>query len=364
MCVWFDHPIEEILNAHVSFVVMWTTFVEFDTVLIVSYAESENVLREGLNHVSNPLLIAGNANISLAREIADHLGMQLCEAKIRRFGDGEVSVYIERTVRGHDAYIIQPTCNPVNDNLMELLLITDALKRASADQITAVVPYYGYARQDRKHIGRVPISAKLVANMIQTSGADRVLTLDLHAGQIQGFFDIPVDNLRADAIFSKHFRALKSNEDVVVTAPDIGGVKRARQLAEGLNLSLAIVEKRRQWEDEKTKVMTVIGNVKDKHVLIVDDIIASGGTIINATNALLEEGAKEVWCACTHAVFTENALEKLKESPLTKVVVTNSIPALENEAPLVERISIGPLFAKTIQRVGQGESVSELFPHD
>lgn len=314
--------------------------------------------------MSNPLLIAGNANISLAREIADHLGLQLCEAKIRRFGDGEVSVYIERTVRGHDAYIIQPTCSPVNDNLMELLLIMDALKRASAEQITAVVPYFGYARQDRKHIGRVPISAKLVANLIQTSGADRMLTLDLHAGQIQGFFDIPVDNLRADPIFADHFIELKSNPDVVVTAPDIGGVKRARQLAERLNLSLAIVEKRRQWENEKTEVMTVIGNVEGKHVLIVDDIIASGGTIINATNALLKNGAKEVWCACTHAVFTGDALENLKASPLSKVVVTNSIPSMADEASLVERISIGPLFAKTIQRVGQGESVSELFPHD
>jgi len=314
--------------------------------------------------LNKPLLIAGNANPLLAQEIAEHLGVALCDAQIRRFGDGEVNVHIRETVRGCDVYIIQPTCTPVNDHLMELMLITDALRRASAKQVTAVIPYFGYARQDRKHIGRVPISAKLVANLIRASGANRVLTLDLHAGQIQGFFDIPVDNLRADPIFAERFKAWESNPDVVITAPDVGGIKRARHLAERLNLTLAIVEKRRQWEQERTDVMTVIGNVANKRVLIVDDIISTGGTVINATQALLKSGASEVWAACTHAVFSGSALENLKQSPLKKIVVTNSIPSLENEAPLVERISIGELFAETIQRVSQGESVSALFPHD
>lgn len=314
--------------------------------------------------MGNPVLIAGNANLPLAQEIAAHLDLPLCDAKIRRFDDGEVSVHIRDTVRGQDVYIIQPTCPPVNDHLMELLLITDALKRASARQITAVIPYFGYARQDRKHIGRVPISAKLVANLIRVAGANRVLTLDLHAGQIQGFFDIPVDNLRGDPIFANYFKEFKHNPDVVVTAPDIGGVKRARLLAERLNLSLAIVEKRRHWEQERTEVMTVIGDVRDKQVLIVDDIISTGSTISNATEALLDNGAKEVWAVCTHAVFSKTALEKLKESPIKKLVVTNSIPPYQDESPLVERISIGALFAETIERVSEGESVSALFPHD
>ena len=314
--------------------------------------------------MSNPVLIAGNANVPLAQEIADYLHLSLCDAKIRRFADGEIGVYIEDTVRGQDVYVIQPTCTPVNEHLMELLLITDALRRASAQQITAVIPYYGYARQDRKHIGRVPISAKLVANMIRTSGANRVLTLDLHAGQIQGFFDIPVDNLRADPIFAEHFKTFASDPNVVVTAPDIGGVKRARMLAERLNLPLVIVEKRRHWDQEETDVLTVIGEVRQKRVLIVDDIISTGSTILNATQALLEAGAQEVWAACTHAVFNAQALGKLKASPLQRLVVTNSIPALPQEAPLVDRISVGPLFAETIKRVSLGESVSVLFPHD
>ncbi len=314
--------------------------------------------------VSQPVLIAGNANVPLASEIAEHLGVPLCDTRVRRFGDGEISVYIQETVRGKDVYVVQPTCPPVNDHLMELLLMMDALRRASAKQVTAVIPYFGYARQDRKHIGRVPISAKLVANMIRVAGANRVLTLDLHAGQIQGFFDIPVDNLRADPIYAKTFKAFKSDPSVVVTAPDIGGVKRARLLAERLNLSLVIVEKRRQWEKEKTEVMTVIGQVEDKTVLIVDDIVSTGGTIGNATKALLANGAREVMAVCTHGVFSEAALENLKQSPLKRLHVTNSIPGLPNEAPLVARIPVGALFAETIKRVSRGESVSELFPHD
>lgn len=318
----------------------------------------------GIHVVATPLLIAGNSNPPLAKEIASHLGLPLCDAKVRRFGDGEVSVHIRQTVRGKDVYVIQSTSPPVNDHLMELLLLMDALRRASAEQITAVMPYFGYARQDRKHIGRVPISAKLVANLIRVAGASRVLTLDLHAGQIQGFFDIPVDNLRADPVLAKTFESCRDDPNVVVTAPDIGGMKRARQVAERLNLSLAIVEKRRHAEDEKTEVMSVIGNVKHKTVLIVDDIISTGGTIMNATDALLEEGAKAVWAACTHGVFSAEALEKLKRSHIQRLHVTNSIPPFPDETPLVQRIPVGKLFAESIQRISKGESVSAMFPHD
>jgi len=314
--------------------------------------------------VGKPVLISGNANQQLANEIATNLGLSLCKASIRRFEDGEISIYISETVRGHNVYILQPTCPPVNDNLMELLLMVDALRRASARQVTAVIPYFGYARQDRKHIGRVPISAKLVANMISAAGAHRVLTLDLHAGQIQGFFNIPVDNLRSDYILANHFRDVHSDPNVVIATPDIGGIKRARQLAERLNLSLTIVEKRRHWQQNKTEVMNVIGEVKGKNVLLVDDILSSGGTIVNATEALLQNGAREVWAACTHAVFSSGALAKLKTSPLKRLVVTNSIPPQPNEGQLVQRISIGKLFAETIKRIDHGESVSQLFPHD
>ncbi len=314
--------------------------------------------------MDKPILISGNANPELASEIATHLELPLCNASIRRFEDGEISLYISETVRGHNVYVLQPTCPPVNDNLMELLLIIDALRRASARQVTAVIPYFGYARQDRKHIGRVPISAKLVANLITTAGAHRVLTLDLHAGQIQGFFNIPVDNLRPDYILANHFRDLQSDPNTVIATPDIGGVKRARQLAERLNLSLIIVEKRRLWQQEQTEVMNVIGDVGGKKVLLVDDILASGGTIVNATKALLASGAREIWAACTHAVFSSGALQKLNDSPLKRLVVTNSIPARHDETPLVQRISIGKLFAETIKRIDHGESVSKLFPHD
>jgi len=314
--------------------------------------------------VSNPVLIAGNANRPLAQEIATHLGSHLCDAHVRRFDDGEISVHIRETVRGHDVYVLQPTCTPVNENLMELLLIIDALRRASARQITAVIPYFGYARQDRKHIGRVPISAKLVANMITTAGAQRVITLDLHAGQIQGFFDIPVDNLRADYIFAKRFEAFDHDPEVVVASADIGGVKHVRQLAKRLNLSLVVVEKRRHWEEEHTEVMNVIGSVEGKRVLIVDDIISTGGTVCNATSALLDHGAKEVWVGCTHAAFSQTALEKLKRSAIKRLVTTNSIPSLQGEDGFVERIPIGKIFAETIARVNEGSSVSALFPHD
>lgn len=276
-----------------------------------------------------------------------------------RFPDGEINVHIKETVRGADVCVIQPTCPPVNENLMELLLIIDALKRASAERITAVIPYYGYARQDRKHIGRVPISAKLVANMIVTAGADRVLTLDLPAGQIQGFFDIPVDNLRGDPIIADCFRH-QNLENTVIVAPDVGAAKRARAVAERLELPLAIVEKSRISPTE-VRALNVIGNVKGKRAILVDDILATGGTVIEATELLLECGAQEVLGAFIHGVFAGDAVRKLEASPVKKIVVTNTIPPPKSSK--IDTISVGVLLAETIKRIHAQESVSEMFPH-
>jgi ribose-phosphate pyrophosphokinase len=304
-------------------------------------------------------LIAGNANPALAHEISEHLGIPLTAAEVGRFPDGEISVHIKETVRGADVCVIQPTCPPVNENLMELLLIIDALKRASAERITAVVPYYGYARQDRKHIGRVPISAKLVANMIVTAGADRVLTLDLPAGQIQGFFDIPVDNLRGDPILASYFRH-QNLENTVIVAPDVGAAKRARAVAERLELPLAIVEKSRVSPTE-VRALNIIGDVKGKRAVLVDDILATGGTVIEATNLLLEFGVQEVSAAFIHGVFAGDAVRKLEASPLKRIVVTNTIPP--PTSPKIAVISVGALLAETIKRIHRQESVSEMFPH-
>lgn len=308
-------------------------------------------------------LIAGNSNPELAREISVHLGVPLCEAEISRFPDSETSVHIKETVRGADVFIIQSTSAPVNEHLMELLLIIDALKRASAERVTAVIPYYGYARQDRKHIGRVPISAKLIANLIEAAGADRVLTLDLPAGQIQGFFDIPVDNLRADPIFADHF-ARRDLKDAVIVSPDIGSAKRADSVAERLNLPLAIIEKSR-ITGEEVKARNVIGVVEGKRAIIIDDIVATGGTLIEATRLLLESGAKEVYAACTHGVFAADAFERIEKSPMRKLVVTNTIkpPDGAKNKCKVEWISVGELFADIIKRIHEGRSVSERFPH-
>lgn len=304
-------------------------------------------------------LVAGGANPKLAQEISRHLGLKLTDVEVGRFPDGETSVHIKETVRGADVFIIQPTCPPVNNNLMELLLVIDALKRASAERTTAVIPYYGYARQDRKHIGRVPISAKLVANMIACAGADRVLTLDLPAGQIQGFFDIPVDNLRGEPILANYFR--KQNIDnAVIVAPDVGAAKRARAVAEHLELPLAIVEKSRMSPHE-VRALNVIGEVRGKRVIIIDDILATGGTVIEAARLLLESGAREVYAAFTHGVFAGEAVQKLEASPLKRIIVTNTIPV--PESPKIEEISVGTLFAETIKRIHRDESVSEMFPH-
>lgn len=310
-------------------------------------------------------LIAGNANPQLAEEISSELATEICEARVDQFGDGEIRVHILETVRGADVFVLQPTCPPVNDNLMELLILIDALRRASARRVVAVIPYYGYARQDRKHTGRVPISARLVANMIETAGADRVLTMDLHVGQIQGFFNIPVDNLRADFIFAEYMRSVVGNmDDVVIVAPDTGSTGRARLLAERLGTPLAVLEKRRSQDGLDIKVFNVIGDVAGKRALLVDDIVASGGTLVKAAEILLETGATEVSAYCTHGVFSGDAVSILEASPLKRVVVTNTITnhcALQSDK--IDYVSVGGHLAKTIRQVFEDRSVSLLFPH-
>ena len=310
-------------------------------------------------------LIAGNANPELAEEISSELATEICNARVEQFGDGEIRVHIHETVRGADVFVLQPTCPPVNDNLMELLILIDALRRASARKVVAVMPYYGYARQDRKHTGRVPISARLVANMIETAGADRVLTMDLHVGQIQGFFNIPVDNLRADFIFAEYMRSVVgSMDDVVIVAPDTGATGRARLLAERVDAPLAVLEKRRSQDSLDIKVFNVIGDVAGKRAVLVDDIVASGRTLVKAAEILLETGVTEVSAYCTHGVFSGDAVSILEASPLKRVVVTNTITnqcALQSDK--IDYVSVGGHLAKTIRQVFEDRSVSLLFPH-
>jgi ribose-phosphate pyrophosphokinase len=310
-------------------------------------------------------LLCGNANPQLAEEISEALGIGLCDAAVKRFGDGEIRVRIRETVRGADVFVIQPTSPPVNEHLMELLVMIDAVRRASARQVVAVVPYYGYARQDRKHTGRVPISARLVANLIEVAGADRVLTMDLHAGQIQGFFNIPVDNLRTDWVFADHIKASFGQLDnTVIVSPDAGGAVRARMVAERLDTPLAILEKRRSHDGSDVQVMNVIGEVSGKRAIIVDDILSSGGTILKAAHKLLEHDAEEVSAYCTHGTLSGNALELMAESPLKRVVLTNTIfNERADESEIVDYIHVGEQLAKTIHRIFEYKSVSHLFPH-
>ena len=311
-------------------------------------------------------LIAGSSNRALSEKIAKRLGTNIADAEIKRFKDGEVSVEIKENVRGEDVFVIQSTSQPANDHLMELLIVIDALTRASASRVTAVIPYFGYARQDRKAGPRSPISAKLVANLITTAGADRVLTVDLHAGQIQGFFDIPTDNLYAVKEFENRIREIHNGEleDVTVVSPDVGGVVRARALSKRLeNRPLAIVDKRRERAGE-SEVMNIIGDVKDQHCLIFDDIVDSGGTLCNAAEALMDQGAKSVSAYVTHGVLSDNAERRVMASDaLTRLVTSDSIAARPEVAdcPKIERVAIATLLAEVIRRISNEESISSLF---
>jgi ribose-phosphate pyrophosphokinase len=305
-------------------------------------------------------IFSGNANPVLAREICEYLGMTLGQAEVAKFSDGEIFVQINENVRGADVFVIQPTCNPVNDNLMELLIMIDALKRASASRITAVLPYYGYARQDRKVQPRVPITAKLVADLITSAGAQRVLAVDLHAGQIQGFFNIPVDHLFASPVLAKYFEQL-GNESSVVVSPDAGGVERARAFANRIKTSIAIIDKRRTGINQ-AKVLNVVGEVQDKDLIIVDDIIDTAGTMVEAVNLLQAKGARRIYACCTHGVLSGPALERINNSQLHEVVVTNTIPLPEDKnTSKIKVISVAPMLGEAIKRIHRGESVSSLF---
>ena len=307
-------------------------------------------------------LLAGNSNRPLAEAIAQYLKLPFTKAQVRRFADMEVFVEIQENVRGEDIFVIQSTSFPANDNLMELLIVIDALKRASARRITAVIPYFGYARQDRKVGPRTPISAKLVANMITEAGANRVLTVDLHAGQIQGFFDIPTDNLYAMPVMVRDIHDYLGVKDLMVVSPDVGGVVRARALAKRLGGDLAIVDKRRERAGE-SEVMNIIGDVSGRTCLLVDDIIDSGGTICNAADALLADGAKEVYAYATHGVLSGGAVARIQSSKLKSLVVTDSIAATDEirKCPNIRRISIAPLIGEAMRRINNEESVSSLF---
>ncbi len=307
-------------------------------------------------------LIAGNSNRVLAEAIASHLGMALTKAVVRRFADMEVFVEILENVRGEDVFVIQPTSFPTNDNLMELLITMDALKRGSARRITAVVPYYGYARQDRKTGPRSPISAKLVANLLTVAGADRMLTMDLHAGQIQGFFDIPLDNLHAAPVFIKHIKQTMKDQNIVVVSPDVGGVVRARSLAKRIDADLAIIDKRRE-QAGVSEVMNIIGEVKGKACILVDDIADSAGTLCNAAVALMDAGAKSVKSYITHGVLSGEAVTRVNKSPLEKLVITDSILATPEvkASGKIEQLSVAPLLAEAVLRISEERSVSSLF---
>ena len=305
-------------------------------------------------------IFTGNANPALAKEICDYLGLPLGEAFVGRFNNGEVQIMIDESVRGKDVFIIQPTSYPVNDNLMELMVMADALKRASARHITAVVPYYGYARQDRKTRGREPITAKLVANLMQTSGITRLVTIDLHAGQIQGFFDVPVDHLYGASILAKYINE-KDLEDVIVVSPDLGGVTSARDLADRIGAPIAIIEKKRP-EPGVAKVMNLIGDVKGKNCIIVDDIVDTAGSLVEGAKALEAFGAKSVMAAVTHAVLTDPASERIANSNIKELIVTNTMPLPENcKLDNVTQLSVAPLLGEAIMRIFHEVSVSNLF---
>ena len=307
-------------------------------------------------------LLTGNSNKNLSKKIAKYLKTKLVNSSIRKFADGEIYKEINENIRGNSIFIIQSISSPANDNLMELLLCIDALKRSSAKNITAVIPYYGYARQDRKVVPRTSISAKLVSNLITKAGADRVVTIDLHAGQIQGFFDIPVDNLFGTPIFARHVKKNIKNKNIICVAPDVGGVERARALGKLLDVELAIIDKRRP-SPGKSKVMNIIGNVKDKTCIMVDDIIDSGGTIVNAAKALKDRGAKDVYVYVTHGVLSGEAVQKIKKSLIKKLVITDSIDNITKVKGVqnIEVLTVSNLMGEAIKRISNSTSVSDLF---
>jgi ribose-phosphate pyrophosphokinase len=310
----------------------------------------------------NTVLFTGNANPALAEEIGKSLGVELGKATVGRFSDGEVTVEVHQNVRARDVFVVQPTCAPTNENLMELLIMVDALKRASARRITAVIPYYGYARQDRRPRSmRVPISAKVVANLLETVGVERVLTMDLHADQIQGFFDIPVDNIYASPVLLSDLKS-KAYPDLVVVSPDVGGVVRARALAKQLGSDLAIIDKRRP-KANVSEVMHVIGEIEGRNCVIMDDMIDTAGTLVKAAEVLKERGAKRVFAYCTHPIFSGPAIERIAKSQLDEVVITNTIPLSDaaKACKKIRQLTVAFLFAETIRRISDGESVTSLF---
>jgi ribose-phosphate pyrophosphokinase len=310
----------------------------------------------------NTVLFTGNANPALALDIATHLSIGLGKAKVGRFSDGEVDVEIEQNVRARDIFVVQPTCSPTNENLMELCIMVDALKRASARRVTAVIPYFGYARQDRRpRSTRVPISAKVVANMLESVGVERLLTMDLHADQIQGFFNIPVDNIYASPVLLSDLQG-KRYDDLVVVSPDVGGVVRARALAKQAGCELAIIDKRRP-KANVSEVMHVIGEIEGRNCVIMDDMIDTAGTLVKAADVLKERGAMKVFAYCTHAVFSGPAIERIESSKLDEVVVTDTIPLADEgkRCAKVRQLSVAFLFAETIRRISDGESVTSLF---
>ncbi|NLX75884.1 MAG: ribose-phosphate diphosphokinase [Clostridiaceae bacterium] len=313
-------------------------------------------------HGKDIKIFAGNSNIELAEEIAAKIGLPLGASNVGRFSDGEIAISINEVVRGSDVFIIQSTCTPVNDNLVELLILIDALRRASAGRITAVMPYFGYARQDRKAKARDPISAKLVANLITTAGADRVLTMDLHAAQLQGFFDIPLDHLLGAPILAKYINEKFGNaDDLVVVSPDIGSVSRSRKFAEKLEAPLAIIDKRRP-KANVCEIMNIIGDVREKRAILVDDIIDTAGTIVGAANALADIGAKEVYACCTHGVLSGPAIERIKNSPIKELVMLNTIPLRkEKRIDKITVLSVADVFAEAIERIYGDISISTLF---
>jgi ribose-phosphate pyrophosphokinase len=306
-------------------------------------------------------LFTGNANPYLAKKIGDYLGMSLSKATVSHFSDGEVSVEIHESVRGVDVFVVQPTCSPGNENLMELLIMIDAFRRASAGRINAVIPYFGYGRQDRKSRARDPITAKLVSNLIVQAGADRVVTVDLHATQIQGFFDIPVDHLPGVATIAEYLKDKKLGDKAVVLSPDVGGVTRARDLAAKLGAPLAIVDKRRPAPNV-SEVMNVIGEVEGKSVIIIDDIIDTAGTVCTSAEVMMQKGANEVFVCCTHPVFSGPAIERLSNAPLKEIIVTNTIPVLTvKRLPKLTVLSIAPLLGEALLRIHEDLSVSKIF---